>query len=122
MDADALAKAFVTHYYTTFDTNRASLYTLYQESSMLTFEGEKFMGQGLIQQKISNLPFQQCKHVIGTVDSQPSVSGGTAVFVSGSLQLGDQEHSLRFSQMFILMPTAQGSFYVHNDMFRLNYG
>ncbi|KAK9062770.1 hypothetical protein SSX86_019960 [Deinandra increscens subsp. villosa] len=39
MDPDAVAKPFVEHYYSTFDTNRATLANLYQESSMLTFEG-----------------------------------------------------------------------------------
>eukprot|EP00897_Mesotaenium_endlicherianum_P006141 jgi/Mesen1/5555/ME000280S04670 len=123
MDPDALAKAFVEHYYTTFDQNRGNLYALYQDSSMLTFEGEKFQGVQAIQTKISGLPFQQCKHHISTVDCQPSgPTGGMVVFVSGNLQLVDQEHQLRFSQMFHLIPTPQGSYYVHNDIFRLNYG
>lgn len=122
MDPAALAKAFVDHYYTTFDTNRSVLYSLYQDGSMLTFEGEQFQGPAAIQQKISQLPFQQCKHNIATVDSQLSCCGGTVVVVNGSLQLGDQEHALRFGQMFLLKPTAGGSFYVQNDIFRLNYG
>jgi hypothetical protein len=42
------------------------------------------------------------------------------VFVSGSLQLPGEEHLLKFSQMFHLIPN-QGSFYVFNDIFRLNY-
>eukprot|EP00270_Netrium_digitus_P019230 TRINITY_DN754_c0_g1_i1.p2 TRINITY_DN754_c0_g1~~TRINITY_DN754_c0_g1_i1.p2 ORF type:complete len:124 (+),score=11.74 TRINITY_DN754_c0_g1_i1:129-500(+) len=123
MDADALAKAFVEHYYTTFDQTRGNLYTLYQDASMLTFEGEKFQGAQAIQTKISSLPFAQCKHNVNTVDCQPSgPAGGVVVFVSGNLQLGDQEHPLRFSQMFHLLRTPQGSFYVLNDIFRLNYG
>eukprot|EP00475_Leptophrys_vorax_P041361 TRINITY_DN77945_c0_g1_i1.p1 TRINITY_DN77945_c0_g1~~TRINITY_DN77945_c0_g1_i1.p1 ORF type:complete len:124 (-),score=13.78 TRINITY_DN77945_c0_g1_i1:110-481(-) len=123
MDPDALAKAFVQHYYTTFDTNRNNLVALYQDGSMLTFEGEKFMGAQNIQAKISGLPFQSCTHIVATVDCQPSgPTGGVVVFVSGSLKLGDQEHPLKFSQMFHLMPTPAGSFYVLNDIFRLNYG
>ena len=100
MDPDSLAKAFVGHYYSTFDQNRNNLYTLYQDGSMLTFEGEKFMGSQAIQGKISSLPFNQCKHNVNTVDCQPSgPSGGMVVFVSGNLQLTDQEHPLRFSQV-----------------------
>jgi hypothetical protein len=38
------AKAFTDHYYATFDTARANLSGLYQEQSMLTFEGQKFLG------------------------------------------------------------------------------
>lgn len=35
------SQAFAEHYYNTFDTNRAGLAPLYQEQSMLTFEGGK---------------------------------------------------------------------------------
>ncbi|CAA0827191.1 nuclear transport factor 2A [Striga hermonthica] len=37
-------KTLVSHYYTTFDSNLAGLANMYQEGSMLTFEGEKIMG------------------------------------------------------------------------------
>ncbi|CAM6085579.1 unnamed protein product [Calypogeia fissa] len=121
MDPDGLAKAFVEHYYTTFDTARMNLIGLYQDQSMLTFEGEKIQGAQAIVSKLTSLPFQQCKHHISTVDSQPSgPAGGMLVFVSGNLQLPGEEHQLKFSQMFHLLP-AQGSFYVFNDIFRLNY-
>ncbi|XP_013623082.1 nuclear transport factor 2A isoform X1 [Brassica napus] len=83
MDPDAVAKAFVEHYYTTFDANRAGLVSLYQEGSMLTFEGQKIQGSQNIVAKLTSLPFQQCKHNITTVDCQPSgPAGGMLVFVS----------------------------------------
>ncbi|KAL7148848.1 hypothetical protein ABFS83_05G001200 [Erythranthe nasuta] len=122
MDPEAVSKAFVEHYYSTFDTNRGGLGSLYQESSMLTFEGQKFQGSQNITGKLTSLPFQQCQHHISTVDFQPSGPvGGMLVFVSGNLQLSGEQHALKFSQMFHLMPTPQGSFYVLNDIFRLNY-
>ncbi|KAM3361489.1 nuclear transport factor 2B [Capsicum galapagoense] len=122
MDPDAVAKAFVEHYYSTFDTNRAGLANLYQESSMLHFEGQKYRGTQSIAGKLTDLPFQQCKHQINTVDCQPSgPAGGMLVFVSGNLSLPGEQHALKFSQMFHLIPTGQGSFYVQNDIFRLNY-
>ena len=37
-------QAFTDHYYATFDSARANLAALYQDQSMLTFEGQKFMG------------------------------------------------------------------------------
>ena len=122
MDPDALAKAFVEHYYSTFDTNRNNLANLYQEGSMLSFEGQKIQGSHNIVAKLTSLPFQQCQHSITTVDSQPSgVNAAMLVFVSGNLQLAGEQHSLKFSQMFHLIPTPQGSYYVLNDIFRLNY-
>ncbi|XP_020229868.1 nuclear transport factor 2B [Cajanus cajan] len=122
MDPDALAKAFVEHYYSTFDTNRAGLVGLYQDGSMLTFEGQKIQGAPNIVAKLTSLPFQQCHHSISTVDCQPSgVNAGMLVFVSGNLQLAGEQHTLKFSQMFHLIPSPQGSYYVLNDIFRLNY-
>ncbi|KAM7268316.1 hypothetical protein ACFE04_010482 [Oxalis oulophora] len=99
MDPDAVAKAFVEHYYTTFDTNRHNLSNLYQDASMLTFEGQKIQGPQNIVTKLISLPFQQCKHHITTVDCQPSgPTGGMVVFVSGNLQLEGEQHPLKFSQ------------------------
>ncbi|EFJ17164.1 hypothetical protein SELMODRAFT_169222 [Selaginella moellendorffii] len=123
MDPNQVAKAFVDHYYSLFDTNRPALAGLYQDGSMLTFEGEKIQGAASISAKLNGLPFQQCQHQISTVDFQPSGAGsGMLVFVSGSLKLQGEDHPLKFSQLFHLIPTPQGSFYVFNDIFRLNYG
>ncbi|CAN1222332.1 Nuclear transport factor 2B [Linum grandiflorum] len=91
---------------------------------MLTFEGQKMLGVDQISAKLNGLPFDHCKHLVSTVDSQaaPPPTGGIVVFVSGCLQLLGEEHPLRFSQMFHLLPTTQGTFFVQNDIFRLNYG
>ncbi|KAA8520005.1 hypothetical protein F0562_014261 [Nyssa sinensis] len=120
---ELVGRAFVDHFYHLFDNDRSSLSSLYQPTSMLTFEGQKIQGVDEISTKLNQLPFDQCQHVISTIDSQPSsFTGGIMVFVSGSLQLAGEEHSLRFSQMFHLIPTPQGSYFVQNDIFRLNYG
>ena len=104
MDPDALAKAFVEHYYTTFDGNRPGLANLYQEGSMLSFEGQKIQGAQNIVAKLTSLPFQQCQHSITTVDCQPSgVNGGMLVFVSGNLQLAGEQHALKFSQVCLVI-------------------
>ncbi len=63
---EAVAKAFITHYYGLFDANqRASLASLYvswlffifnsiqQAQSMLTFENEKFQGPENIVKKLN---------------------------------------------------------------------
>ncbi|KAL4279938.1 hypothetical protein GQ457_03G009470 [Hibiscus cannabinus] len=110
MDPDAVAKAFVEHYYSTFDANRAGLANLYQEGSMLTFEGQKIQGSQNIVAKLTSLPFQQCKHNITTVDCQPSGSGGMLVFVSGTLQLAGEQHALKFSQVIFSMASASFPF------------
>ncbi|XP_059445825.1 nuclear transport factor 2A-like isoform X2 [Corylus avellana] len=101
MDPDQLSRAFVEHYYSAFDANRAGLGILYQDESMLTFEGQKIQGSQNIVAKLTSLPFQQCQHSITTVDCQPSgPAGGMLVFVSGNLQLAGEQHALKFSQGF----------------------
>ncbi|MCO5559457.1 hypothetical protein L7F22_013057 [Adiantum nelumboides] len=122
MDPEQIGRVFVDHYYSIFDTNRPGLASLYQDGSMLTFEGQKVAGVQNIVGKLTDLAFQQCKHNVSTVDCQLSgPGGGMLVFVSGNMQLPGEEHALKFSQMFHLLPNGAGSFYVHNDIFRLNY-
>ena len=51
-DADAIARAFTTHYYNCFDAEatRPTLATLYQPGSMLTFEGAKLQARRKVQE------------------------------------------------------------------------
>jgi hypothetical protein len=73
------------YYYGMFESNRPGLGSLYQESSLLTFEGQKFQGQANIGAKLAALPFNQCKVTATSMDFQPSVGGGIMVFVTGSI-------------------------------------
>ena len=101
MDPDQVARAFVEHYYSIFDSSRSALASLYQDASMLTFEGQKFAGGPSIVAKLTGLSFQQCKHHVSTIDCQPSgPGGGMLVFVSGNMQLPGEDHPLKFSQVF----------------------
>lgn len=120
-DADGIGKAFLQYYYQLFETNRAQLGTLYQDASMLTFEGQKYQGAAAIVSKLSSLGFAQCKVAATSIDCQPSVSGGIIIFVTGNIVTEGEAHSQKFSQVFHLMSVGS-SYVVTNDMFRLNYG
>jgi hypothetical protein len=61
---------FFRYYYQLFEQNRSALGNLYQDQSMLTFEGQKFMGAAAIVQKLQGLQFGQCKVVLATQDFQ----------------------------------------------------
>ncbi|MBA0638158.1 hypothetical protein Godav_005170, partial [Gossypium davidsonii] len=63
---DSVGKAFVDHYYHLFDNDRPAMSSLYQPTSMLTFEGQKLQGVEDIITKLTQLPFDQCRHVIST--------------------------------------------------------
>jgi len=122
---EEIGKKFVEHYYTLFDSNkRADLGGLYQNESMLTFEGEKFQGRDNVVKKLTSLTFQTVKHAITTIDCQPTPNSGVVVFVCGNLAVdGNTETPLKFAQTFQLFPVPNqpGAFFVFNDMFRLNY-
>ncbi|PVG02821.1 nuclear transport factor 2 [Serendipita vermifera] len=119
-DPNEVAQEFVKFYYSTFDTNRSGLTALYKDNSMLSFEGQQYLGTNSVAEKLTSLPFQAVQHKITTLDAQP-FPGGICVLVTGLLVVDGSENPLNFSQMFSLLQDG-GSFYVYNDIFRLNYG
>ncbi|KAL4065279.1 hypothetical protein V8B97DRAFT_2108732 [Scleroderma yunnanense] len=122
-DINSIAKQFTDFYYNTFDVNRANLSSLYRESSMLTFEGIPIQGAAAIIEKLTTLPFQKVQHKVTTLDAQPSspTIASLVVSVTGLLLVDDSPNPLQFSQVFQLIPDG-ASYYVLNDIFRLNYG
>eukprot|EP01101_Sappina_pedata_P012029 TRINITY_DN8191_c0_g1_i1.p2 TRINITY_DN8191_c0_g1~~TRINITY_DN8191_c0_g1_i1.p2 ORF type:complete len:138 (+),score=64.17 TRINITY_DN8191_c0_g1_i1:48-416(+) len=114
-----IAEAFVTHFYGVFDSNRAQLTGLYRDESMLTFEGQNFLGAQSIVQKLSTLG--EIRHAVSQKDVQPTFGGAIIVFVVGQLSIGGG-NPLNFSEVFTLnpIPGQAGGFYVHNDIFRLS--
>ncbi len=78
------------------------------------------------------------------MDCQPTSSNGILVFVCGNLKVDQEANPVKYSQCFVLLPTAAGGWYVQNgepalfkitwknlikadlfvgaDIFRLNYG
>ncbi|KAJ6494615.1 hypothetical protein C8R47DRAFT_1116533 [Mycena vitilis] len=140
-DINAIATQFITFYYQTFDScydptdnqataqanARGNLAALYRDNSMLSFEGAQIAGTNAIVEKLVSLPFKESgvKHNVTTSDAQPS-SGTVAsllVSVTGTLSTDPSNPNanlLQFSQVFHLIPEA-ASYYVLNDIFRLNY-
>ena len=94
---------------------------LYRNESMLTFETSQLQGARDIVEKLTSLPFQKVAHRISTLDAQPaSPNGDILVMVTGELLIDEEQNPQRYSQVFHLIPDA-GSYYVFNDIFRLNY-
>ncbi|KAI9850287.1 MAG: Nuclear transport factor 2 [Thelocarpon superellum] len=119
-DYKNIAVTFAHHYYTTFDSNRAALATLYRPHSMLTYSGQEFQGGPAIAEKLVSLPFEQVVHANNDgyfeVHSQPSLNGGILVMVTGLMHV-DQDPPMKYCQTFQLMPEGQ-IWYVFNDIFR----
>ncbi|KII89267.1 hypothetical protein PLICRDRAFT_698354 [Plicaturopsis crispa FD-325 SS-3] len=122
-DINSIAKQFTDFYYTTFDSNRAGLQNLYRDVSFLSWEGTPIQGATNISEKLTNLPFEKVQHKVTTLDAQPSspTIASLIVSVTGLLVVDDSTNALQFSQVFQLIPD-NGSYYVLNDIFRLNYG
>lgn len=88
---------------------------------MLTFESSQMQGARNIIEKLTSLPFQKVQHRISTLDAQPaSEAGDVLVMVTGELLIDEEQNPQRYSQVFHLMPES-GSYFVLNDIFRLNY-
>ncbi len=116
MDPEALSKNFVNQYYAAFDANRQQVGALYQAQSHLSFEGDNADGQMPIVQKIGALQLPPgSKHVVKSTHAQPSGAGGNAVVV---LVTGEYVGQL-YQEVFQLVPTPTGSYYVHNHIFRV---
>ncbi|CAF9921742.1 MAG: Nuclear transport factor 2 [Gomphillus americanus] len=116
-----VAKEFVGFYYNTFDSDRSQLTALYRDTSMLTFESSATQGAAAIGEKLANLSFTNVKHVVTTLDAQPSVNNGIVVLVTGQLQTEGEERPMNYTQVFQLLPEGE-TYYVHNDVFKLIYG
>eukprot|EP00357_Protocruzia_adherens_P035706 CAMPEP_0115020632 /NCGR_PEP_ID=MMETSP0216-20121206/30296_1 /TAXON_ID=223996 /ORGANISM="Protocruzia adherens, Strain Boccale" /LENGTH=122 /DNA_ID=CAMNT_0002392613 /DNA_START=92 /DNA_END=460 /DNA_ORIENTATION=+ len=119
MDFVTVGTEFVNHYYQTFDTNRAGLSNLYTADSMLTWEDEQFKGVESIMEKIGSLSFQKIQHQVFRMDFQPSIGGSILVSSTGQLLMDEDSNGIPFAQSFVLNQ-ANGAWYVHNDIFRLN--
>ncbi|CAD6198889.1 unnamed protein product [Caenorhabditis auriculariae] len=122
---DSIAKAFVQHYYSKFDQGDGAaraqgLSDLYDpENSYMTFEGDQCKGRDGILQKFSSLTFKQIQRGITKCDSQPLYDGSILVMVLGQLKT-DEDPINPFSQIFILRPNTTGSYFIGNEIFRLD--
>ena len=87
---------------------------------MLTFEGQQLLGADAIVGKLKGVgPVQ---HDVKSFDVQPSSNpNAILVFVTGQVKISGN-NPLHFCEMFQLVSTGPGNYYVHNDVFRLNYG
>merc|ERR1712080_45485 len=115
-----IAEAFTTHYYQCFDADRSVLANLYCDVSLLQFESEQvIMGKDEIIKKLVGLPMRSVKHIVTTVDGQPTIDGGIMIHVLGQLKTDeDQPHS--FTETFHLKKDPSGASYlILNEVFRL---
>ena len=116
-DFQEVGTQFVNHYYSTFNQPKENLMNLFTDQSMLTFEGEQFMGQQSIYGKLGS--FGKVSHKINTLDIQPSANNGIIAFVCGELTI-DDGNPLMFTEVFNLNVGGTQGYFILNNVFRLN--
>ncbi|KAI6692105.1 hypothetical protein NL676_019815 [Syzygium grande] len=111
------AKRFLENYYRTFGANWADLASLYREESVMIFEGRTLQGKEAILAELTSL--QQCRHQILDIACYPARPGSADLVatVSGNIWLDGKQDARLFGQMFLLVPTPEGSFYVSRSTF-----
>jgi hypothetical protein len=123
VDPNAVAEAFLGTYKGIFSTANADAATnLYGDDSVLNADGSHFKGKaaigGYIASRFAAGPVairESSKSVLPSMES-----GGIIVFITGDLKQGAA--TVKFQQVFTLFPTAAGSLYVRNDIFRTGPG
>eukprot|EP00462_Mataza_sp_D1_P000132 CAMPEP_0175090390 /NCGR_PEP_ID=MMETSP0086_2-20121207/1316_1 /TAXON_ID=136419 /ORGANISM="Unknown Unknown, Strain D1" /LENGTH=129 /DNA_ID=CAMNT_0016363007 /DNA_START=88 /DNA_END=477 /DNA_ORIENTATION=- len=121
---EQIGKAFLQHYYNVWSQGKqawAQLATLYQGASKMQYENTKVEGQQAIMQHIGNLKVNKMQHHIDTLDCQQSGCNTVFVFVTGKVKIDDGQNAVQFTQFFHLIPGDNGSFWLHNDIFRMIY-
>ena len=85
-----------------------------------TFEGDgPKAGAPAIMEKLRTLPPVQ--HQPQTIETQPSTNpNAILVFCTGNI-LVEQGKPLKYSEVFQLVASAPGQYYLHNVIFRFNY-
>lgn len=117
-----VGREFVRQYYTVLNMAPHCLYRFYSNDSVFTRgddvnSGEPIVGQTQIFKYVKTLDLKDCRAKILLIDSQPTVSDGIVIQVSGELT-SNGGPMRRFMQTFVLMPQAENKYYLHNDIFR----
>lgn len=115
-----IGEAFVKQFYMIYDdlARKAELVNFYQDSALLTFEGDQQQGREAIMKKHMSVQCQTA-HAITRTDCQPTADGGVLVVVLGQLKTEGEERPLGFNHTFTLKDMGGGSFCIANEIFQL---
>ncbi|KAJ5876259.1 Nuclear transport factor 2 Eukaryote [Penicillium soppii] len=119
-DYHGIARAFVEHFYRTFDNYeaRSSLASLYRPESKLRWEGQEFQGAQDIIAQLIKPEMKTVKTKINTTDPSPSVDNGVLVVVTGNLVIDNAfDKPFAFTSTFLLspIPGQPGGYFIYNQ-------
>jgi len=89
---------------------------------MLTWERTEVQGAQNIVTTLTDMPFEKVQHNVTAIHAQPTLFGADHAFVisvNGQLKIDDGE-AMQFSQVWLIVKEGD-SFWIHNDIFSLNF-
>ncbi|KNE55085.1 hypothetical protein, variant [Allomyces macrogynus ATCC 38327] len=122
--AAGAADSFVASYYKFMDEQRASLRSLYKDTSNISWNGTAYAGPAYREFYLS-LP--ATKHVIDAYDAHPVLASATPdgnccfqIIVHGTVKFANEKHARRFTSTFLLAPTPEQAnlHYIANECLR----
>jgi len=106
-------------YYKALDGNRSALAEAYEHAKVL-WNGTPYVGKDQIGTLLGSLP--SSKHLVQTIDCQPSSFGGSIVsflvIVNGVVEYDNNPSTKRIFTQYFTLCEVNNSYYIMNDVMR----
>ncbi|MES1919324.1 Nuclear transport factor 2 [Bonamia ostreae] len=123
-DVQNLAKNFLSSFYGKYEEDRTSLDQFFSNQSMASIEGTHAMGKANIKNAfINQIKANKIRHQVTTFDAHPLPDGAVFIMVTGKLRIDNDANAVNYSESFLLKKDPSiGNYYIHSNIFRINYG
>ena len=111
--ADNIGRQFLQAFF----QQNADISNFYGNDSILSFEGEVFIGRDDIMGKLKQL---QVSTIPTNYSVQPS-NNGILIFCSGNFQIAGESNQMPFVRCIMLVNSG-GSYYIKNDIYKITFG
>ncbi len=111
--ADNIGRQFLQAFF----QQNADISNFYGNDSILSFEGEVFIGRDDIMGKLKQL---QVSTIPTNYSVQPS-NNGILIFCSGNFQIAGEQNQMPFVRCIFLV-NGGGSYYIKNDIYKITFG
>ena len=111
--ADNIGRQFLQAFF----QQNADISNFYGNDSILSFEGEVFIGRDDIMGKLKQL---QVSTIPTNYSVQPS-NNGILIFCSGNFQIAGEQNQMPFVRCIFLVNSG-GSYYIKNDIYKITFG
>eukprot|EP01055_Gregarina_sp_Pseudo9_P003963 Gregarina_sp_Pseudo_9__3962@NODE_4105_length_485_cov_303_000000_g3776_i0_p1_GENE_NODE_4105_length_485_cov_303_000000_g3776_i0NODE_4105_length_485_cov_303_000000_g3776_i0_p1_ORF_typecomplete_len142_score20_66NTF2/PF02136_20/3_7e22Mtr2/PF10429_9/0_016DUF4518/PF15008_6/0_01_NODE_4105_length_485_cov_303_000000_g3776_i060434 len=120
LDVQTLATQFLENYYAALSSNRACLATFYNDNSTLNWEQRVYKGTSEIGECFGKMSAGGLQFPNIEKEVQITPGNGVLILVTGHVTI-DGGSPIGFSQVFLLMPTQEGGWYINNEVFKFAF-